>query len=193
MPKIPLFARILAILTLCIGIGGSALGQGGQRLVPLGFCAISSLSSSVGITTSNCVFSTFTGSITTTALVTTGVTGAIVIGQQVIGGGASASTYVIAQVSGTLGGAGTYTVSVSQTSSPTNTAGIPQGVTYAVICAASQAVNYRDDGGTPTNTVGTGGQTIPAGVCIGYTGTNFANLKFIEQAASATLSLSFYR
>jgi hypothetical protein len=71
------------------------------------------------------------------------------------------------------------------------TAGIPFNSNYALICASTQAVNYRDDLTAPTATAGSGGQPISAGACIGYNGT-MPNLQFIQQTATAVLSLSFY-
>jgi hypothetical protein len=69
----------------------------------------------------------FTGVISTTTLTTTAVTGTIAVGQTVVGSGVTANTIILAQTGGTPGGAGTYTVSISQsvgseamTTQPTN-------------------------------------------------------------------------
>jgi hypothetical protein len=70
--------------------------------------------------------------------------------------------------------------------------GIPANTTYAVICAYTQGVNYRDDGVAPTGTTGTGGQGIAAGNCIPYNGT-FSALRFIQQTGGAILGVSFYQ
>lgn len=57
----------------------------------------------------------FTASITTTVLTVTGTpTGTLAVGQQVLGAGVAAGTFILSLGSGT-GGAGTYNVSVSQT------------------------------------------------------------------------------
>ena len=64
--------------------------------------------------------------------------------------------------------------------------------TYAVICAYTAAVNYRDDGGIPTGTVGTGGQGLTAGQCMSYNGS-FSAIQFIQQASGAILGVSFYK
>jgi len=69
---------------------------------------------------------------------------------------------------------------------------IPAGTTYAVICAYTQGVVWRDDGVAPTATPGTGGQGIAAGQCIPYNGT-FTAIQFIQQAFGALLGVSFYR
>ena len=69
---------------------------------------------------------------------------------------------------------------------------IPAGTTYAVICAYTQGVVWRDDGTAPTSTPGTGGQGIAAGQCIPYNG-NFNAIQFIQQTSGALLGVSFYR
>ncbi len=62
----------------------------------------------------------FTGSIATTTLTVSAVSaGAIFPSMQLTGTGVTAGTRIVAQLTGTTGGAGTYTVSVSQTVSST--------------------------------------------------------------------------
>jgi len=63
---------------------------------------------------------------------------------------------------------------------------------YAIICAYTAAVVYRDDGTAPTATPGTGGQGISAGQCISYSG-NFGAIQFIQQAAGAIVGVSIYQ
>lgn len=63
------------------------------------------------------VGATFTGTQTGTSLVVTSVTGLISIGDTISGTGVTAGTTIVAQVSGTTGGAGTYTTSVTGTAS----------------------------------------------------------------------------
>jgi hypothetical protein len=58
----------------------------------------------------------FTGSIATTTLTVSAVSaGALFPSMQITGTGVTAGTRIVAQLTGTTGGAGTYTVSVSQT------------------------------------------------------------------------------
>ncbi len=71
--------------------------------------------------------------------------------------------------------------------------GVPGATTYAVICAYVQGVVWRDDGIAPTGTPGTGGQGIAAGQCISYNATNFAAIRFIQQASGALLGVTFYQ
>jgi len=167
--------------------------QSGLRNTPLGFCALSSVASATKVTTANCVFGSFTGVISGTTLTASSVTGSLLTGQQVIGSGITSGTYIIGQLTGTAGGAGTYQLNNSQTvtSESMTTAGVPATATYAVVCAYTQAVNWRDDKVAPTATVGTGGQGIPAGQCIPYNGT-IIELQFIQQTATAVLAISFY-
>jgi hypothetical protein len=63
---------------------------------------------------------------------------------------------------------------------------------YAIICAYTSGVVYRDDGTAPTATPGTGGQGISAGQCISYSG-NFGTIQFIQQAGGAIVGVSIYQ
>ena len=67
---------------------------------------------------------TFTGSIATTTLtVTANSAGSILPGMIITGTGVSANTYIVTQLTGTAGGTGTYSVSVSQTVASTTITG----------------------------------------------------------------------
>jgi hypothetical protein len=172
----------------------TAHAQSGLRNTPLGFCSLGSVASAVSITSTNCVFGSFTGVIAGTNLTVSALTGSLVPGQPLVGTGITAGTIIVGQTSGTTGQAGIYTINNSQTvgSESMTTAGVPPSTTYAVICASTQAVNYRDDRTAPTATVGSGGQPIPAGQCIGYNGT-FTALQFIQQSATAVVGVSLYQ
>lgn len=72
-----------------------------------------------------------------------------------------------------------------------------QNVQYAVVCAYTQGVVWRDDGTAPTATGGSGGQalvpqssSIPG--CMPYNG-NFQALQFIQQASGAVVGVTLYR
>lgn len=165
------------------------------RATPLGFCSISSLGSAVNITTTNCVFASFTGVIAGTTLTASAVTGSIIPGQPLTGTGVTAGTLISGVISAaTPGGAGTYSLNNSQTvvSESMTTAGVPPAANYMVACAYTQNVNWRDDLSAPTATVGSGGQQIASGQCIPYNAT-FANWQVIQQSASAIVGLTFYR
>lgn len=66
----------------------------------------------------------------------------------------------------------------------------PAGATTVQISVAGNAVNYRDDGTPPTSSVG-----IPAAAGLEFflSQTNLANVKFIAQTGTATLTMSFYK
>jgi hypothetical protein len=189
--------RVTAIsLWLCAALAVQAVAQYGIRAVPLGFCSDSSLSSAASLTSFTCA--SFTGTGNGTTLTVTSVTGSIQPGQTVSGTGVPTGTVISGQVTnadpnGIPGRAGTYKTSKPTTSSANSltTAGAPQQSNYAVICAYVQAINYRDDGTTPTNSTGSGGQGIAAGNCIGYAGT-MQNLQFIQLSGGAIVGVSFY-
>jgi hypothetical protein len=65
---------------------------------------------------------------------------------------------------------------------------VPTGATLAFILAESQAVRWTDDGSTPSASVG---MPLAVGVPFMYCG-DLAALKFFEQAASATVNVSYY-
>lgn len=58
----------------------------------------------------------------------------------------------------------------------------------AIITAETQAVRWRDDGTDPTGTVG---MPLAAGATLQYDG-DLTKIKFIEQAASAKLNITYY-
>jgi hypothetical protein len=65
---------------------------------------------------------------------------------------------------------------------------VPSGATLALIVPEGQAVRWRDDGTAPTASVG---MPIFVGASLSYDG-NLKNIQFIQQAASATLNVSYY-
>ena len=64
---------------------------------------------------------TFTGGISGTTLTVSSISGTPIVPGYLLTAGANQGTYVVTQVSGTPGGAGTYTVSISQTLSAGST------------------------------------------------------------------------
>lgn len=65
---------------------------------------------------------------------------------------------------------------------------VPAGASRCIIQAETQAIRWRDDGVDPTASVG---QRIAAGDDFFYVGKVHA-LRFIEEAASSKINLSFY-
>jgi type 1 fimbria pilin len=69
---------------------------------------------------------------------------------------------------------------------------IPSGATYAVVCARTQNVNYTTDGTTPP-TAAVGMQLL-ANQCVPLQGaTMLSNFRAIQQTATATLDVSYFR
>jgi hypothetical protein len=101
---------------------------------------------------------TFTGSISSNTLTVTAVTGGTIsIGQVLSGTGVSTGTTITAFVSGT-GGTGTYTVSISQTTSSTTITAVatPGVVTVSSAPANNSLVIFSTTGALPTElTAGT--------------------------------------
>jgi hypothetical protein len=64
----------------------------------------------------------------------------------------------------------------------------PQGATLALIVPETQNVRWRDDGTNPTASVG---MPIFVGASLSYDG-DFNKIKFIQEAASAKLNISYY-
>ena len=64
----------------------------------------------------------------------------------------------------------------------------PTGARLALIQATDQAVRWRDDGTNPTGSVG---MQLGAGKDFFYLG-DLTDVKFIEEAASAKLNVSYY-
>lgn len=164
----------------------------GLPIVPLWNCQLSSsqLASSVGL--ASCVSASFTGTGSGTTLTAASVTGAILAGQTVTGTGVPAGTTIVAQLTGTAGGAGTYRTSAATTSSSASltSGGIPTGATMAYLQAETANVRYRDDGAAPTTAIGN--LVVSGTVGILYPGT-LSKLRFIGASGSPLLNIAFYR
>jgi hypothetical protein len=65
---------------------------------------------------------------------------------------------------------------------------VPSGATLALIVPETQNVRWRDDGTAPTSSVG---MPIFVGASLSYDG-DLNRIRFIQQAASATLNVSYY-
>lgn len=173
----------------------SIRAQVAPLLTTIGMCNIGSVASATKITTSNCVFASFTGAVSGNVLTASSVTGSILQGQAVIGTGVPTGTYVTGSGTGT-GGAGTYNLSTSSvvSSESMTTSGVPPFARYLVICVSTQAVNYRGDKTAPTAAVG-GGQPITAGQCVNYPSTSvkMTDLQFVQQAGGAVVTMEFFQ
>ena len=65
---------------------------------------------------------------------------------------------------------------------------VPDAATMAVIISETQAVRWRDDGVAPTSAIG---MPVPISTVLSYDG-DLRRIRFIEQAASAKLNVSYY-
>lgn len=117
----------------------------------------------------------FTGSISTTQLSVSSISSnRIVIGQTVVGIGIAPNTIITAFVSGTNGGAGVYTVSISQTVA--SGTGMVAYIGTAANFTAAIATNGQMTVATPSSGALIVGQTISgAGISIGTTITAFVS------------------
>ncbi len=70
-----------------------------------------------------------------------------------------------------------------------NTGSVPTGASVAAVVVETQAVRWRDDSVAPTATIG---MPLAVGSMLVFTETDLTALRFIEQVASAKLSISFY-
>lgn len=65
---------------------------------------------------------------------------------------------------------------------------VPSGATVALVQAESQSIRWRDDGTSPTTTVG---MILASGESLFFTGT-LSTFRAIEIAASAKLNVTYY-
>jgi hypothetical protein len=70
-----------------------------------------------------------------------------------------------------------------------DTNGLVSSPTVAMIIPETQAVRWRDDGVAPTATVG---MPLAAGAVLMYDG-DLSRIRFFQQAATATLNVSYYK
>lgn len=128
------------------------------------------------------ILATGTATIVGGTMTLTGISGNVVaIGQTVVGTGVAASTTVIAQISGTAGGTGTYTVSPSQnmSSSPVTFEPTPVVVSYDSVSGAF-VINSGITGTPSSAAFGTG--TIAAPLAL----TSITGAVLSQGAAAAT-------
>ncbi|WP_439392310.1 hypothetical protein ACRQ5Q_22195 [Bradyrhizobium sp. PMVTL-01] len=69
---------------------------------------------------------------------------------------------------------------------------VPTGAIYAVVCAEGQAIRYTTDGTTtPTAAIG---MPLQVNQCVSLLGaTTIANFRAIQQSATATIDVSYYK
>lgn len=97
---------------------------------------------SPGASVTGSIGATFTATGTGTSLVVTSVTGLISIGDKIAGTGVTAGTTIVTQVSGTTGGAGTYTTSAATTASAATVTAF--GIVMRVTAVGSGVLHVGD-------------------------------------------------
>ena len=131
----------------------------------------------------------FTGSITGNLLTVTAVASGAIVPGAIMGtaGGVAAATDIVAQLSGSTGGVGTYALSIPEQTVPSNNL----TASYGLLTASAVAAGTIEVGGILT---GTGGGGVAAGSVItgegtgaGNTGTYYVNN---TQTVTSTSSLS---
>lgn len=140
-----------------------------------------------GSTATGSVGATFTATGTGASLAVTAVTGLISIGDVISGTGVPAGTAILAQVSGTTGGAGTYTTSVATTAAAAAVTSFGNVLDVAAVATGTLSV-----GGAITGTGVPAGATIASQVsgAIGGVGIYTLNVPATAYAASTALTVA---
>ena len=117
---------MLAIVVDAIARSGSVNLSGATSFSNAASLIATALNTGLG------TIASFTGAISATTLTASSVTGTLAPGQTVAGSGVTSGTYIVSQLTGSTGGAGTYQVSVSQTvgSEAMTTQATPVAVSY---------------------------------------------------------------
>jgi hypothetical protein len=146
---------LLVALALCLLLRGADAQQPGIPAAAVGYCQIPAASTTSAVGFSACVAASFTGTCSGSTITASAVTGDIGVGWPLSGTGITAGTYVLALGTST-GGAGTLVASQSCTSSGASltTIGPPNGANMVYLQAEAQNARWRDDGASPTTTVG---------------------------------------
>jgi len=135
------------------------------------------ITSGTAVSTATC---SFTGVISTTTLTASAVTGTIAVGQVITGTGVTAGTVITALGTGT-GGAGTYTVSASQTVSSTTITVV--GLDFLSIPSYVKRITVMFRG---VSTSSTSDILIRLGTSSGVTTTGYATYGLRTGATSVT-------
>lgn len=153
--------------------------------LPGGECILDPQNTSTIATFTATVGGSVTGSIASTTLTVTAVASGLVShGDAITGTGVTANTFVVDQLTGSTGGIGTYSVSISQTVSSTGL--IATGQVMNVTAVASGTIALGQDlanGGFP-------GDTIVTGFITGSGGTGTYKINSRLQSGSTTVTSS---
>lgn len=190
----PLLAAAIFIGSLFPGPARAQMGAV-QTMAPAGYCQTPAASLASAVDLSACVAASYTGTCSgtpATVLTASAVTGNIGVGWKIAGTGITAGSSIVAQLTGTPGGAGTYRVSLACTSSGASltNVGPPLNANVMLMQAETQNIRWRDDGAIPTTTVGQ--LLLTAQPPAMYSGT-LTGIKFIDATAGGILNVAFYR
>ena len=170
--------------TITGSTAATSFGQAVYATYATGDITIGSAATGASVTAS--MGATFTATGTGTSLVVTSVTGLISIGSEISGTGVTAGTTIVAQVSGTTGGAGTYTTSAATTASSATVTSFGNRLNVTAVASGTLAV------GDPVS--GTG---IPSGAVIngivsgsGGVGVYILDIAATAYAASTTVTVT---
>lgn len=155
----------------------TAIGQAVYATYATGDITIGSAATGASVTAS--MGATFTATGTGTALVVTSVTGLISVGETISGTGVTAGTTIIAQVSGTTGGAGTYTTSVASTASAATVTSFGNVLNVTAVSSGALAV------GDPVSGTGIPSGAVISGVVSGSSGVGVYTLDLAATAYAA--------
>jgi len=81
-------------------------------------------------------------------------------------------------------------VQITNLSSAVGLGSIPVDTVMCLIAAETSGVRWRDDGTSPTASIG---MPMAAGQEFQYTSPDLTKIQFIQQAAGAILNVSFYK
>lgn len=190
----PLFAVAIFLAGLFPGPARAQMAAG-MSLASVGYCQTPAASLASAVDLSACVAASFTGTCSgtpATVLTTSSVTGSIGVGWKPAGTGIVAGTSIVAQLTGTPGGAGTYRVSAACTSSAASltTVGPPINANAMLMQAEAQNIRWRDDSANPTTAVGM--LLVSGQPPVMFTG-QLSAIRFIDAVANGILNVAFYR
>ncbi len=139
-----------------------------------------------GATATGSIGATFTATGTGTSLVVTAVTGLISVGDTISGTGVPVGTTILAQVSGTTGGAGTYTTSAATTASAATV------TSFGIVLDVTAVTGTLAPGDAVTGTGIPAGATIASQVsgAIGGIGVYTLDIPATAYAASTALTVT---
>jgi hypothetical protein len=167
-------------------VGGTAAEPGSSCYARYSDGALFVGTPPAGATGTGSIGATFTATGTGTSLAVTNVTGLISIGDTISGTGVPAGTTILAQVSGTAGGAGTYTTSVATTAAAAAVTSFGIVLNVTAVNTGTFAVGDAVTGtGIPANA------TIASQVsgAVGGTGVYTLDIPATAYAASTALTV----